>query len=60
MADKNLIQQKTLTTNEELHKLAAYAETHWTMKLIVSILFALIRAFPKSYFRCHSIAESAC
>lgn len=28
LADKNLIQQKTLTTNEELHKLAAYAENH--------------------------------
>lgn len=60
MADKTLIQQKTLTINEEPHKLAAYAENHWTMKLSVSILFALIRAFPKSYFRCHSIAESAC
>ncbi|CAH3139041.1 unnamed protein product [Pocillopora meandrina] len=28
VADKNMIQQKTLTTDEELHKLAAYAETH--------------------------------
>ncbi|RMX36646.1 hypothetical protein pdam_00015008 [Pocillopora damicornis] len=28
LEDKNLIQQKTLTTNEELHKLAAYAQTH--------------------------------
>lgn len=28
VAGKNMIQQKTLTTDEELHKLAVYAETH--------------------------------
>lgn len=28
VAGKNMIQQKTPTTDEELHKLAVYAETH--------------------------------